>query len=233
MGDMRFSKSALSVGDTLPKFDLPTTSDVRFTNKDFIGVRPVLLVTGSITCPMTASAMPDLKTLHAEFGDKVEFVMLTVREAHPGENFPQPDTNEAKLEHARALKEHFDVPWTVAIDDVDGALHKALDGKPNDAYLIDAGGKVVFRSLWASDKKSLRQALESVSRGESPSKTQSTALMGPLVSSFPYISETMKLAGPQARRDLILGAPPMALMGAIASLFKSKNKRQREPVSHG
>lgn len=51
---------------------------------------------------MTASAGPALKRMHEEFGDRVGFVTLYVREAHPGERYPQPETFEQKLEHARA-----------------------------------------------------------------------------------------------------------------------------------
>jgi hypothetical protein len=41
---------------------------------------------------MTASAVPALKKLWAEFGSRVAFITLYVREAHPGENYPQPQT---------------------------------------------------------------------------------------------------------------------------------------------
>jgi hypothetical protein len=41
--------------------------------------------------------------LSAEFGDRVAFLTLYVREAQPGERYPQPQTFEEKLAHARAL----------------------------------------------------------------------------------------------------------------------------------
>ena len=47
---------------------------------------------------MTASAGSALKQLHEEFGDRVAFVTLYVREAHPGERYPQSQTLEQKLE---------------------------------------------------------------------------------------------------------------------------------------
>ena len=54
------------------------------------------------------------------FGDKIEFVMLYVREAHPGENYRQAETIEEKLESARALQDFYGIDWTVAADNVDG-----------------------------------------------------------------------------------------------------------------
>jgi non-canonical (house-cleaning) NTP pyrophosphatase len=52
---------------------------------------------------MTASAMPALNELYQKFGKRVEFVIVNVREAHPGEFHPQPETAEEKQDHARAL----------------------------------------------------------------------------------------------------------------------------------
>ncbi len=112
---------------------------------------------------MTASAGPALKQLHGEFGDGVAFVSMYVREAHPGENFPQPETFEEKLEHARAYKERDGIPWTVAVDDIEGSLHRTLDPKPHAAYIMDARGSVAFRSLWANDERTLREGLKEIS----------------------------------------------------------------------
>ena len=87
LDDFRFGKSALKAGDSFPDFDIPTTDGGHIRRSDFIGRKPMLLVFGSVTCPMTASSIPPLEQLHAEFGDRVEFVMLGVREAHPAETY--------------------------------------------------------------------------------------------------------------------------------------------------
>src|SRR5919197_420049 len=105
---------------------------------------------------MTASAVPALKQLYAEFGDRMAFAVLYVREAHPGERYPQPRSFEQKLEHARAFKRREQLPWPVAVDDLEGSLHRALDAKPNAFYLMDADGNVAFRSLWSNDERTVR-----------------------------------------------------------------------------
>jgi hypothetical protein len=54
-------------------------------------------------------------------GDRPEnFVpgFLSLREAH---------------HHARALKERDGLPFTIAVDEASGAIHRVLDGKPNAA----------------------------------------------------------------------------------------------------
>ena len=134
--DGSFHKGAKRPGERLPEFDLPTTDRERIATQDF-GDRPLLLVTGSITCPMTASAAPAVQALYEEFGGRIDFIMLYVREAHPGEHFGQAETFEEKLENARLLKQFYDIPWTVAADNIGGDLHRALDPKPNAAFLMD------------------------------------------------------------------------------------------------
>lgn len=83
--DMAFREGAPAAGDRLPEIDLPTVDGGRFRAAELIGHRPMLLVTGSLTCQMTASSNPLLKRLWSEFGSAIEFVTLYVREAHPGD----------------------------------------------------------------------------------------------------------------------------------------------------
>ena len=225
--DMRFRKGAPKSGDLFPEFRLTTLDGDALVKRDLVGKRPVLFIFGSVTCPMTASAMPFLKRLHIEFGDRVEFIMLNVREAHPGENFGQPTTMAEKLDHARALKHLFEIPWVVAADDIEGSLHQALDPKPNSAFLMDKGGVIIFRSLWASDQNAMRPALISAVAGRTPDKLQSQVFLGPVVKAMGRVQETMDRAGPQASRDMWLGALPMALAGRVATLFSPLTADQR------
>ncbi len=163
---MAFRDGAAKPGDP-PEFDLPEAAGGRVRSAELRG-RPVLLVTGSLTCPMTASSNPKLKRLHHRFGHDIEFVMLHVREAHPGERHDQPETHDARIAHARELKARVRLPFRIAVDDPTGTVHRKLDEKPNAAYLVDRHGRIVFRSLWAADDKSLRAAMPSVLRGERP-----------------------------------------------------------------
>ena len=196
--DLRFRKSGLGPGDSLPAFDLVSTDGDRLTKQDLTGDKPLLLIFGSVTCPMTASAMPSLRQLHDEFGDQVRFLMLNVREAHPGENFRQPKTMREKLKNTRALKQFYEIPWTVAADNIDGDLHRALDPKPNAAFLIGSDGVIVFRSLWASDKIALRQAVQSLVAGRSLARSESRAMLVPVARAMGRVQEVMDRAGPQA-----------------------------------
>ena len=96
------------------------------------------MVFGSGTCPMTDSAAPGLNRPHIRFGSGIRFVMVNVREVHPGKAFPQPQTFEAKMAHAARLRELHGFAFEVAVDDLVGTLHRALGPKPNSAYIAGA-----------------------------------------------------------------------------------------------
>ena len=225
--DLRFRKDAAAPGDAFPEFTLITTDGSCVSNADVFVDKPVIFVFGSMTCPMTSSAAPSVQKLFDEFGDRVDFIMLYVREAHPGEYFVQSETMDEKLDYARALKDFYDIQWTVAVDNVDGDLHRALDPKPNSAFLMDKNGTILFRSLWASDYEALRQALAAAADGRTPVRNQSTKMIGPVVRAMGHVQEVMRRGGPQAVRDLWLAGFPMALAGRIAPLFSPLSPDRR------
>ena len=225
--DLRFAKDAVRPGDPLPAFEWVTTNGDRLVNRDVFGGKPVLLIFGSMTCPMTASAAPSIQKLYEKFGDQVEFVMLYVREAHPGEHFPQSETMEQKLVHARAFKELYDIRWKVAADGIDGDLHRTLDPKPNSAFLINSDGVILFRSLWAADTVALHQALDDAVAGRVLQRQQSLALIGPVSRAMGKVHEVMKRGGPQAVRDLWRAGFPIALAGRIATFFSPLSPDRR------
>lgn len=217
--DLRFRQGAAKPGDSLPPFQIVSTNGESLENRDVFGDKPVLLIFGSMTCPMTASAMPSLQALYAEFSGQIDFIMLYVREAHPGEHFTQSETIEDKLENARTLKQFYDIRWTVAVDNIDGDLHRALDPKPNAAFLMSNTGEILFRSLWAADRQALRQALAASAAGRVLETKQSQSLLGPVARAMGQVQEVMERAGPQAVTELWWAGLPMALAGRIASFI--------------
>jgi hypothetical protein len=149
--DLRIPSTDPGPGDRIPTFDLDTVGGGRFASDEFDGHgRSMLLVFGSLTCPITESAGDGLVELHRIYGDSVRFVVVNVREAHPGEHTPQPATIEAKTAHASHLREHHRMDFEVAVDDVDGTVHRAFGTRPSSAYLIDPAGTIVFRAHWSN-----------------------------------------------------------------------------------
>ncbi|MFG2310820.1 TlpA family protein disulfide reductase [Streptomyces sp. NPDC048566] len=226
--DMTFGRNALGPGSSLPDFDLPTLDGGRFASRALGG--PVLLVFGSRTCPVTESAVPVLKRLHARFAEDVRFVLVNTREAHPGQTIGQPATAAEKHRHARMLRDHHAIPFEVAVDDIDGSLHRAFTPKPNSAYLVDATGTITFRAHWANDEPALLRALEEAASGGA-AHGRSRAMARPLLRAVGHLPGVVAAAGSRTGRDIWRAAPPLAVLGSLSRLFTRLPADRRGPAA--
>jgi hypothetical protein len=209
--DMRFVSTDPAPGDRVPAFDLPTLDGGRLCSSD-LGGWPVLLIFGSSTCPVTDNAAPGLNELHRRFADRVRFAIVNVREAHPGRAFPQPRTMEAKMAHAAKLRDIHGFAFDVAVDDIDGTLHRAMSPKPNSAYVLAPDGTILFRAQWANDIQALAAALAAVVRGQAPRPAKSGGIVKPTFRMLRNVAPVLDRAGRGAWADMWLAAPPLAMI---------------------
>jgi len=227
-GDLYFNKHDPAPGDPMPAFDLPIVDGGRLRSQDLASAGPVLLIFGSSTCPMTDNSAPGINELHRRFGTRVRFVMVNVREAHPGQKLPQPMTQKAKLERGRHLRDLHGFAFEVAVDDVDGSLHRALSPKPNSAYIIGADGKILFRAHWANDTNALAAALGAVTAGDAPRRAASGGLVRPMLWMLPNLAGVLDRAGSGAWSDMWRVAPPLAALGRAAAIFRRRESSSRD-----
>lgn len=162
---------------------------------------------------MTASASSALHDLHDEYGDRVAFTSLYVREAHPGDRFPQPHDLDRKREQARAYRDRDSIPWPVIVDHVDGTLHRALDPRPHAAYVMASDGTVAARVLWANDANAMRRALDATLAGD---RTEIENRVAPMLRGTGSMYDVWDQAGGHAKTDVLKQAPPMFVSGWIA-----------------
>ena len=220
MRDMHIPATDPGPGDRVPDFDLPTTESGRFASDQFADDgRPVLLVFGSLTCPVTESAGNGLHELHARYGRQVRFVMVNVREAHPGAAAPQPERPESKQRHASELKSHHDFRFEVAIDDIDGTLHRAFGTRPSSAYVIDPTGMIAFRAHWSNDTDALERALAAVVAGHALPRATAGHTLKAMAKMTGHADVAFDSAGSGAMRDTWRAAPPFAAMIVLSRLF--------------
>lgn len=134
-----------------PAIDFPLTdldgNEVRIS--DFRG-KWVVLETGSSTCSMYTKNIPGMKRLHAKHPD-VEFVVVYVREAHPGERLHQHQTFDDKIHAARTLVPKYDEDRPILVDQLAGNFHIAYGAMPNIIYVINPEGYVHYRCNWATE----------------------------------------------------------------------------------
>ncbi|WP_405475984.1 hypothetical protein [Streptomyces sp. NBC_00009] len=228
MRDLRIPGGDLGAGDRIPHIDLPTTDAGRFSSESIAADGcPVLLVFGSLTCPVTESAGRGLLDLHRTYGDAIRFVVVNVREAHPGADTPQPRMIDEKMRNARALKSHHGFGFEVAVDGIDGTVHRAFGTRPSSAYIIDPSGTIVFRAHWSNRLEPLEEALRAVVAGRAPSPTNVGQTTRALTRMTAYADTALAAAGRGALRDFWRAAPPVAAMITLSRLFRSLPSERR------
>lgn len=126
--------------------DLDSGKQVKLS--DFLG-KWVVLETGSSTCSMYTKNIPEMKEIEAEFPD-VQFLLIYVREAHPGERLGPHRSMKEKLAAARLVKPRYGEHRKVLVDNLEGDFHSAYGSMPNVIYIIRADGTVHYRSNWAA-----------------------------------------------------------------------------------
>lgn len=136
---------------------------------DFEG-QILVVETGSFTCPHYVGNIAPMHQLAFEFPEAL-FVVLYVREAHPGNRIGPHRSFDDKLQVAHRLRSEEEENRMVLVDDLDGTAHQAYGALPNMAYVIDEEGKVVHRSEWAN-VAGVRRVLEDLRHQKPLLKTE-------------------------------------------------------------
>ena len=110
---------------------------------------PTVIETGSLTSPTFQHGMPLMNQMAREFAH-VTWLMIYVREAHPGSKISAHSSLEDKLAAAKKLVAERGEKRTVLVDDLEGSAHRAYGSLPNMVYIINAEGDVICRSDWCN-----------------------------------------------------------------------------------
>ncbi len=101
--------------------------------------------------------MGELEELHERYGDRVAFVVVYIREAHPEDGWvlaenrredvalADPTSLDERAEAAGACVLRLLTQIPVALDDVDDEVALAYGGWPDRLYLIGRDGRVAFQ----------------------------------------------------------------------------------------
>ncbi|MDP2735667.1 MAG: hypothetical protein Q8P12_05680 [bacterium] len=184
--------------------------------------RPIVLETGSITCPVFVHATEGVDRLAEQFRGRADFYVMYVDEQHPGKRYPSAATLEDKMAAAQDLREAENVARTILVDDIEGAVHEAYDSLPNSVHLIGTDGIVAYRADWMDSdrlKEEIAELLEAGGKGaavkpESVEKNYppfSWSLLG-------AVWKTKERAGTSSFVDLLFSLPGILFwrLGAMA-----------------
>jgi tetratricopeptide (TPR) repeat protein len=124
--------------------------------------KPIVLAFGSYTCPKLRQSAADLKRLSERYGDRVDFRLVYIREAHAQGRAevqwqstinerggislaPARDLSE-KREHADLCLRKLNLPFPAVVDGMDGVAETAYQAWPSRVYVIGRDGRVAFNS---------------------------------------------------------------------------------------
>ena len=123
-----------------------------------IGSKPVVLVFGNFTCGPFRSSYPGVEDVYRRFKDEAVFLTVYVREAHPtdgwkmesntkvGVSVAQPKTYGERTEVAQQCYQLLKPSIPLLVDEIDDPTGNAYSGMPTRLYVIDASGRVAFKS---------------------------------------------------------------------------------------
>lgn len=133
-------------GEAATDFELHDIDGKTVRLSDYRG-RWLVLETASATCMMYARNVEALNALRRRHAD-VNWLVLYVREAHPGERTGPHRSMKEKIRCARDTRSLYGEYRDIVVDTLEGEVHRAYGGLPNMVYVIDPVGKVIYRSDW-------------------------------------------------------------------------------------
>lgn len=174
-----------------------------------------------------------MESLAKNFGGRVDFYMLYVREPHPGENYFEHESFEQKLQYARDLKrlEHIERP--VLVDDIKGDMHTHYGMMPNSVYVIGKDGIVSYRAQWSEPATLEAHLNELLSRNGHGAEVRPINIIDNLVTLTPHELWTefrvLRRAGFRSMADFTVQIPNLLWPRLRSQLFGAGGRRE-EPA---
>ena len=119
--------------------------------------------------------MGALHELQAKYADRVDFLVVYIREAHPEEGWvispnrdegiriQDPATDGARHKVATECALRLEIKLPVVVDAIDDSIASAYGALPDRLYLIGQGGRIAFQGEpgpWGFDPSALDEAIE-------------------------------------------------------------------------
>ena len=111
-----------------------------------------------------------LSDLYAEYGDRVQFLVIYIREAHPTDgwymgnhDFRDPRTIGERRELAETCEIRLRYGIPTIVDEMDDRVMKAYAAWPDRLYLVDFDGTVTYAGgigPWGFNPSELKRAID-------------------------------------------------------------------------
>jgi iodothyronine deiodinase-like protein len=186
-------------GTKAPDFELTDVDANPRRLLDFDG-QFLVIEMGSITCPLFQSRRTGMARAVSRHPHS-SFVVLYIREAHPGAAIGQHADMADKQARARAVRDEDGEGRTILVDGMAGEAHKAYGEYPNAVFIVNRNGCIVYRSDW-NDQAATDRALTQLEAGK---PATALSLFKPALP--PVAIHTLRRSGRGAGLDFIKGLP--------------------------
>ena len=151
-------QSGPNVGDVAPDFQLTDLQGIHHSLSDSIKSKPTVLIFGNFTCGPFRSQAGNVRQLIHRYRDRVNFMMIYVREAHPADGWnmkrneslgieiPQPQSFDQRKQIAERCSIHFDAGVPLLVDSIEDPVGTVYSGMPSRLYLLDQKQTVIYKS---------------------------------------------------------------------------------------
>lgn len=213
-------RTGLAPATEAPDFELPCIDGTRVRLSDLRG-QPVVLHFVSYTCPVTRGGVTTMRELHRVYRDRVHFVEVLVRQAHPGEIHGAYRSYDEKLGDAQEYGREEQLPWPVLVDDLEGTVQRDYGGLAAAVYLIDSRGDVAFCGTWGQ-APALRHAIDDLLAhgGSGAPAGRGTDRRPHLAAAIVAGQRGPMRGGRQALFDLELGFPGAIVLMTVGRLAR-------------
>lgn len=116
--------------------------------------KPVVLLFGSYQCDVLGRGWPSFLRVYETYKDRVDFVMIYVREAHATDGmligsptFADPKTTQQRTRMATLCRSNMKVPFRILIDTIEDSTATRWAGWPIRVFVIGQDGVVGYSSL--------------------------------------------------------------------------------------
>ena len=144
-------RQMVPLGSPAPDFSGELLDGGQFHLSDQRNKKPVCIQFGSISDPPIISnantLSNSLNALYQKYRERVTFLFIYTREAHPGSLIQPHKSMDEKRQRARQLQKQENLAMPILVDTMDGAIHQRYTPMPNSNYLITRGGTVAAKSL--------------------------------------------------------------------------------------
>ncbi|WP_157851035.1 peroxiredoxin family protein [Gordonia phthalatica] len=192
------------IGEIAPDFTASRLDGTEIALSELRG-KTVVLETGSVTCPQYVSRVDPMNEMAARYPD-AEFLVLYVREAHPGGRLPAHADAAHKSIAARVAVDEEREGRTILLDDLNGTAHQKYGSLPNTVHVIDPHGIVAYRAAFnepTSTEAALRKILDGQDASDVPAPFRPAGMK--------HFVRALRRGGWRATWDILWSLPALAL----------------------